>query len=1081
MKKYVLYFIVLILVSFSEAFAQSPEFVRWYGKGVEAQKANDLREANRCFKKAQSLLRPTDDSHVKEWIQNSVRMSSLILVWDSLHTLSTNYASNHKYQDAIATYEKEIAVMDSLGWQTMIPKIRDGIALQYLSMGIDYSKNGSILQAKLNIQKALQEASAESKTWFAAHRWMGRMLDIEATELSVREGHEDEVIDLWEGAERHFDTAKCVGEAMKIRIDRAKKIISSGQTEKASALLHRVASECEGVDTLQSYRGRALLYLGEIASNNQEYNAAINYLEEAYSLLDKSGEKVAAYAFGAANQMFKLFKYEIGDTITAVKWKARAEKKKKEQNDFVAGVDSKRNPNLWNNVEAYIEIMDRVVSAQHEIDFGDIDKGISDLTSLIDEISQIEGFPTEELATCYHSRAWSWSKKKDYCKAAQDDRSALSVLYTGVATEAGEKAKCSSWYLLANCLWRCGQKEEALVAADSCVTITERTYGPNHIETMSAWDLRGNLAANAGLRNLALVCMTHSYDIIRANIVRNFAYLTSQERFYYWSRYSPTVRQMAVFAHGLGDHESAFTDTLYNAQLLSKGLLLSTESALRNSINANKQLSDIFDSIRALRSRTEDENIARNEADRMNEMADKMERGLVEKVSELHSFMDFLQVGVDDIKKKLPSNSAAVEFLEYPGRGDSTMTAALVLLPKEKHVRFVPLFTNEATFASDRKDLADGTFRLSQQVWGRLGKELTGVQTVYFAPAGELHNIGIEYLPDYADSTRRIGDRWTLHRLSSTRELALNKEKYSRGSSAVYGGLQYDADKQVLQRDSKRHPSRNREWLPTNIDDTLVSRSGAEYLPGTRLEAIEIDSTLREAHVDNLLYTDTLGTEASFKALDGQHKSLLHVSTHGFYWTPQEALWHTNIKTIDFQLNDDKAQQMEDKALTRSGLLMAGANNALKGGIMPDSVDDGILTAKEIAELDLRGLDMVVLSACQTGLGDVSGEGVFGLQRGFKKAGAQSILMSLWKVDDRATQLLMTRFYHNWMSGMSKKKALTEAQEYLRNYMETRTEAEEATDDGLALEDNRRYKTVTVKPYTSPRYWAAFILLDALD
>ena len=106
--------------------------------------------------------------------------------------------------------------------------------------------------------------------------------------------------------------------------------------------------------------------------------------------------------------------------------------------------------------------------------------------------------------------------------------------------------------------------------------------------------------------------------------------------------------------------------------------------------------------------------------------------------------------------------------------------------------------------------------------------------------------------------------------------------------------------------------------------------------------------------------------------------------------------------------------------------------------------------------MDLRGLDLVVLSACQTGLGDISqGEGVFGLQRGFKKAGANSILMSLWEVNDEATQILMTQFYKNFVSGQSKRQSLQSAQRYLREY--------------------------SAGKYNKPKYWAAFILLDGIN
>lgn len=129
-----------------------------------------------------------------------------------------------------------------------------------------------------------------------------------------------------------------------------------------------------------------------------------------------------------------------------------------------------------------------------------------------------------------------------------------------------------------------------------------------------------------------------------------------------------------------------------------------------------------------------------------------------------------------------------------------------------------------------------------------------------------------------------------------------------------------------------------------------------------------------------------------------------------------------------------------------------GANIALKKRFLANSVEDGILTAQEISSLDFQNLDLVVLSACQTGLGEISAEGVFGLQRGFKLAGAKTIVMSLWEVDNDATHMLMIEFYKHLMAGKSKVEALNIAQKYVRSHKD-------------------------IDPY----YWAGFIILDALD
>jgi CHAT domain-containing protein len=199
------------------------------------------------------------------------------------------------------------------------------------------------------------------------------------------------------------------------------------------------------------------------------------------------------------------------------------------------------------------------------------------------------------------------------------------------------------------------------------------------------------------------------------------------------------------------------------------------------------------------------------------------------------------------------------------------------------------------------------------------------------------------------------------------------------------------------------------------------------------------------------LVTDISGTEESFKSLAGSSTDIIHLATHGFFWSNEDAK-NRDYVTFLSPNNKDK-QSNEDNALMRSGLFFSGANIGLKGETLPDDVEDGVLTALELSNMNLGNVDMVVMSACESGLGETSGEGVFGLQRGFKLAGANTLLMSLWKVDDEATQLLMTDFYKYYLSGKSKQESLRLAQQSLRRSTE----------------------------YSDPEYWAAFILLDGLN
>ena len=199
------------------------------------------------------------------------------------------------------------------------------------------------------------------------------------------------------------------------------------------------------------------------------------------------------------------------------------------------------------------------------------------------------------------------------------------------------------------------------------------------------------------------------------------------------------------------------------------------------------------------------------------------------------------------------------------------------------------------------------------------------------------------------------------------------------------------------------------------------------------------------------LFTSTAANEESFKALSGKHQNILHIATHGFFWTDSTAHKKDYFSQRMLMMNDNMPQPPAIDPLNRCGLLFAGANTAMQGHSkeLPEGVQDGILTAKEISLLDLRDADLVVLSACETGKGEISGEGVFGLQRAFKQAGAQTIIMSLGPVNDAATQLLMTEFYRNWITkNQSKREAFRNAQ------------------------------NTTRQKYSEPVYWAGFIVLD---
>lgn len=500
----------------------------------------------------------------------------------------------------------------------------------------------------------------------------------------------------------------------------------------------------------------------------------------------------------------------------------------------------------------------------------------------------------------------------------------------------------------------------------------------------------------------AITNIMDALPIMRNTLAKSFFMLDEKERTEFWNKF------IFVFCESLprmcyAAANPKFSGLMFDASLLSKGLLLNTERVMRN---------------------------------------------LMQKEASVDDFVKPFFLNWRDVQSKLRDDEIAIEFVKVNPYKEVPAYVAITIRRGYEMPKLTRLFIEE-----ELKQVSDTMYyqcnEMTDLVWGPLLSELKGIKNIYFSPTGILYNIGIEYLPGM--------DNYNIFRLSSTRELVTNRQKSETGKNAVlYGGLDYDASIDTLSK-KKSHAVLNETFKEHADVRGLGLRGGKEPLKHTKIEVDKIGEELNKAKWVCLLDTASLGTEESFKSLSGRKINCLHISTHGFYYTKEEA----DNAQYRFMLLDDRIPATtEDKFLTRSGLVLSGANHILEGDTLPDNVEDGILTAKEIADVDLRGLDLVVLSACQTGLGDISqGEGVFGLQRGFKKAGANTILMSLWEVNDEATQILMTQFYKNLVAGMSKRQSLQSAQEYLRIYKNEKGE----------------------QCYNMPKYWAAFILLDGIN
>ncbi len=556
------------------------------------------------------------------------------------------------------------------------------------------------------------------------------------------------------------------------------------------------------------------------------------------------------------------------------------------------------------------------------------------------------------------------------------------------------------------------------------------------------------------------------FELGKQEVNKNFEFMSEHQRESYWEKHSfqyAKITPSFCYKNYLRHNETS--KLAYDNALFSKGLLLNTSSQIQHSIleSGDTALIAQWDALQSIKKRIiflEQKTLEEQKQmgiDSLYTKAEQLEKQVIANSKEYRNAQDAWKISWNNVRDKLGKNDVAIEFIsfDYYNRGhftDSTMYCALVLRKGYKQPIMVPLFEEKEIIqlVNDKPDMVYSDWGngelLYQKIWQPLCQYINPNDNVYFAASGLLHQLNIGALP--VGNEKTIDDIYHLNRVSSTRSLAMPDESIQETSATLYGGILYDVSNTDLQAESKQYVLNTNHHASRSIEVDSTTRAGVKYLAGTEKEVEEINTLLKKNKLSIQLYTSQSANEESFKALSGKKQNILHIATHGFFWPIEKAKDKDLFRHM--QLSNESSLGQYIDPLTRCGLLFAGANTALKGNAdsLPSGVDDGILTAKEISLIDLRNADLVVLSACETGKGEITSEGVFGLQRAFKQAGAQTMVMSLWEVSDDATQMFMTLFYQNMMKGLSKQEAFNAAQQSVR---EQRPE---------------------------PYYWAAFVLLD---
>lgn len=503
---------------------------------------------------------------------------------------------------------------------------------------------------------------------------------------------------------------------------------------------------------------------------------------------------------------------------------------------------------------------------------------------------------------------------------------------------------------------------------------------------------------------------------LREQIATNFTGMTSAQREYFIEQFKP------LFSYTNQLMESHPSDELATAcfenNMFLKGLLLRSETSVANAIAAmgDKELTQKYnrfvEASKELVSRQYVSGPGNYYAKKKLESEIAiLETEIADASRDFRRENETAGLSVSKLKKSLGNDEIAMQIVE----GDKTVYA--LLLDKSGKVAYKPIATK------DRLTQLTGTHGTIYVDADAVGKLLGAIiplitgKNLYLTTSGVFNQIAFNSLPADKDG-HIISDLVNIHIVGSPTDIPSIKSaeaiNLTARNSILWGGVDYGST------DSR----------PTVVSDTRGIMRG-DMLGNLRYslsEVNEISGLLRKGGSKATVLSGRGATEKSFTSRNHKRDYILHVSTHGFF---HDSGSFTN-------------------PMQNSGLLFANSQKYWANDSLVSSIndDDGILRADEIARLDLNGCRLVVLSACQTGLGEYNSEGVYGLQRAFKLAGAQSILMSLWSVDDRATAELMTEFYNGLIAGKDPDDALTSAQ-----------------------------RTLRAKGY-SPDKWAAFVLLN---
>src|SRR3989339_166140 len=540
------------------------------------------------------------------------------------------------------------------------------------------------------------------------------------------------------------------------------------------------------------------------------------------------------------------------------------------------------------------------------------------------------------------------------------------------------------------------------------------------------------------------------FESTMKNVREYFPYLNETQKADYWNTLDYRINNYLDFGAEYSKTKPEIVEKMVDVTLATKGIVLnSTQKALSKARQTRRTLDDWQSTRQLWLQLVQNPDKAKKmgiNVDSVERAAAELEKEISGQSSEFRKAFDTSLVRWRDVQNKLGSSEAAIEIIRNQSRKDTVKYLVLITKKDSKIPELVSLANGielENSYIKRYKGLIDIQARgtelrdidlqelkeLYNQFWKPIQQKLGGISTAYVSMDGVYNQFNPNTLLNPV-TNKYVLEEIDLRFLTSTRDL-VKDAKYANepkpipmDNAVLFGAPEFELKKEVIPRKKTNEDnSQTRNYYLGGLLDEIAKR-GISPLPGTRIEVNKITSSFE---LKNIKAEDFLGEQALEENVkSAKNPKILHIATHGVFLKDVEYM------SMDFE--SDMKKHVENPLL-RSMLLFSGAENTIKGETSDDfTKDDGILTAFEVMNLDLDETELVVLSACKTGLGEIkNGEGVYGLQRAFKVAGAKSIVMSLWSVNDETTQLLMTKFYENWLGGMTKREAFRKAQLHVKS------------------------------------------------